>query len=260
MHLTRIVPALAAAALSLGLLSACGDDARTADTTPASLLTQDSFASTIADAMVESGSAHVTISGTVSGQELKAEGDQQIGATAADSRLSLQLDVLGIALDLRMVDQVVYANLGPLSQAKFVTIDLTDTSNPLVAQFADLADGADVAQQLEQVKVAIDGLSKDGEPQTIDGVDAQPYVVTIDPAKLPQEPGGAAASEPVELTIFVGTDDLPRRIVTDMGGQMITLDLTQWGEADDVSAPPADQISEQDLSDLFAGLSAPSGS
>lgn len=260
MHLSRVIPALAAAALSLGLLSACGDDSQTADTTPASLLTQDSFASTVADAMVESGSTHVTVTGTVSGQEVKAEGDQQIGATAADSRLSLQLEVLGIALDLRMIDQVVYANLGPLSQAKFVAIDLTDTSNPLVAQFADLAGGADVTQQLEEVKAAIDGLSKGGEPKSIDGVDAQPYIVTIDPSRLPQQPDGPAASEPVEITIFVGADDLPRRIVTDMGGQMITIDLTQWGEAADVSAPEADQISDQDLSDLFAGLSVPSGS
>ncbi len=257
MRLTRSLPAVAAAVLLLGLLAGCsggksGD--ASSDAVKAAALTQDSFASTIGDAMIESGSVHLKMSGTVSGQELSAEGDQAIGKTADDSKLALKLQVLGMDAELRLLDQVLYFDLGALTQGKFAKIDLTDTSNPLVAQFGGLAGQADIAAQLESLEGAITGFEKAGKPETIDGVKTQPYLVTLDTKKLADAKNQDKAQIPESFTstFFVGPDLLPRRMIVDVQGQALTLDLSKWGEAISVKKPADSEITELDLGQ-FAG-------
>lgn len=269
MRLTQIAPktiaASAALLLAAGVLSACSSDdsdasgtstSRSSDAKPAGALTQDTFATTIASAMQKSGSAHVTMSGTIAGQELKAEGDQNIGETAADSQVALKMQILGQNFELRLLDQVVYFNLGQMSQNKFAEIDLTDTSDPLVSQFGSLATQADVSAQFESFEGAITQFDKAGATEKIDGVDAQPYTVTVDAKKLAKASGQkAVAGMPATLdyTFYVGPDDLPRRMVAGATGQEITLDFTQWGEKVTIEKPSADQITDVDLSQLGAG-------
>lgn len=220
-----------------------------ADAEPASL-TQDSFASTIGDAMIDAGSVHLSMSGTIAGQELSAEGDQVIGESAEDSQLALELQVLGMDAELRLIDQVLYFNLAALTQGKFAKIDLTDESNPLVDQFGGLAEQADVAAQFESFEGAIESFEKAGDPETIDGVQTQPYVVTLDTSKLAdsQNQDKAQIPDTFTSTFFVGPDSLPRRMVVDVQGQALTLDLTKWGEPVSVEKPADDEVTELDLS------------
>lgn len=257
MRMTRALPAVAAAVLSLGLLAGCTDAKSgdgSSDAVNAAALTQDTFASTIGDAMIDSGSVHLKMSGTISGQELAAEGDQAIGKTADDSKLALKLQVLGMDAELRLLDQVLYFDLGALTQGKFAKIDLTDTSNPLVAQFGGLAGQADIAAQFETLEGAITGFEKAGEPETIDGVKAQPYVVTLDTQKLADAKNQESAQIPESFTstFFIGPDNLPRRMIVDVQGQALTLELSKWGEAVSVKKPADDEITEIDLGQ-FAG-------
>lgn len=256
--MTRALPVVAAAVLSLGLLAGCSDAKKaggdSSDAVKAAALTQDTFASTIGDAMIDSGSVHLEMSGTISGQELSAEGDQAIGKTADDTRLALKLQVLGMDAELRLLDQVLYFDLGALTQGKFAKIDLTDTSNPLVAQFGGLTGQADIAAQFESLEGAITGFEKAGEPETIDGVKTQPYVVTLDTTKLAdaQNQDKAQIPESFTSTFFVGPDNLPRRMVVDVQGQALTFDLSKWGESVSIKKPADSEITTFDLGGQFA--------
>ncbi|MGA9714673.1 MAG: hypothetical protein WBQ48_02465 [Aeromicrobium sp.] len=251
MRMTRVLGAVATAALSSALLVGCGEKEEAArgnsssDDVAAAALTKENFGSTIGDAMIASGSAHLSMSGTIMGQELAAEGDHKIGKTLADHQLGLTMQVLGMDVEMRLFDEVVYVNLGPLTQSMFATIDLNDSSNPLVEQFGGMVDQADIAAQLENVKSAISGFEKAGEPETIDAVIAQPYTVTLDPTKLAE--GQERIPKSLKSTFYVGPDNLPRRLLIEVQGQTLTLDLSKWGESVSIEKPADDEITEFDV-------------
>lgn len=260
MRMTRVASVVATSVLSLGLLAGCGDKeeaangASSSDAVAAAALTQESFGSTIGDAMIASGSVHLSMAGTIMGQELAAEGDQKIGKKLADNQLGVTMQLLGMDAEMRLLDEVVYVNLGALTQGKFATIDLNDTSNPLVEQFGGMADQADIAAQFETFKDAISGFEKAGKPQKIDGVTAQPYLITVDAKKLAkaQGDGNGQIPESLESTIFVGPDNLPRRMVIELQGQALTLDLSRWGEPVSIEKPADSEITEFDVGQFSA--------
>jgi hypothetical protein len=56
--------------------------------------------------------------------------------------------------------------------------------------------------------------------------------------------------------MFVGPDNLPRRMVTELAGAETTIDYSKWGEPVDIKAPPAKDVSDQDVSSLLSGAAA----
>jgi hypothetical protein len=272
MKLSRKSSSLVAVVLLAGLsLTACGDkDSSDGGSKPAASssaksgggdLTEANFVDTLTAAQVKASSAHVTMDIGVGGQSIKATGDQKVGKTFADTAMSLSMDMGAAGMDqIKMVlaDQTFYLNFGKMTQDKYAKIDLKDDSNPLGKQFSQLVDQMDPSKQLEQFKKALTSFDKKGAPQDIDGVKAQPYEIVLDTSKiaaLSDLPGGATAGVPKTLTytMFVGPDDLLRRIVTDAAGSKVTVDYSKWGEPVDIKAPAAGEISDQDLSKLMGG-------
>ncbi len=104
-------------------------------------------------------------------------------------------------------------------------------------------DQMDPAKPARQFKAAVKSFEKKGEPQTIDGVKAQPYVVTVDTSKIDafkDLAGGRRAArcpKTMVYTMYVGSDDLLRRMEFDMAGAKTTMDYSKWGEPVDIKAP-----------------------
>lgn len=245
---------LAVAAVSL-VLTGCGnkdtagtgDIGKKADTS----LTEANFVTEITSAQAKAKSSHVTMKIDVSGQKINAAGDILVSSKAAGTKVSMKMDLgssgLG-SLEMRLVDQAFYINLGPLSENKFARIDLTDTSNPIGAQYGKIIDQLDPSKQIEQFKDAMSSMQKKGEPVELDGVKAQPYELTLDTTKIPdmsQLPAGAKVPKEIVYTMFIGPDNLPRRITSDFEGSAVTMDYSKWGEAVDIVAPPKDQITDK---------------
>jgi hypothetical protein len=274
MKISRTPSFLAAALLVAGLsLSACGDkdsssDSSSGASSPSSskdtTLTQATFTKALTDAQLKAGSAHVAMSIGVGGQTIDAKGDVKVGSTAAETAMGMTMDLgqQGMeTIEMRLVDQVFYLDFGPMTQNKFVKIDLTDTSSPFGKQFSELLDQMDPSKQLEQIQGALTSVEKKGATQKIDGVDTQPYEVTVDTKKIPAvaELGGAAGAKvpaTIVYTMFVGPDNLPRRMVTELAGAETTIDYSKWGEPVDIKAPPAKDVSDQDVSSLLSGAAA----
>lgn len=267
MTISRKLSSIAATVLVAGLtLSACGgsdepsNDTSTskpdADGSGETTLTKANFAQAISESQTKAKSSHLDMTVGVGGQSIEAKGDVLVGSSAADTAMTMSMDMgSSMTMDMRLVDQVFYMNMGPMTDNKFAKIDLTDENNIFAKQYGQIVDQMDPAKQMEQFQEAMKSFEKKGEPKTLDGVEAQPYVVTVDTSKIKAlaDLEGAAASQipdTIEYTMFIGPDNLPRRIETELAGSKTTMNYSKWGEPVDIKAPSADEISDKDLSQL----------
>ncbi len=268
--------AVSALVLATGAsLVACSDDggkngdASGVGTASDTVLTQENFFEEVTKAQIKAGTSHVVMSLTSAGQEIKADGDVRLGDSVADTALVMRLDTgkqgLG-SLEMRLVDRIFYLNFGPMTQNKFAKVDLTDDSNPIGRQYGDLVDSIDPIKQLEQFKGAVTSFEKQGDPIELDGVQAQPYRVEVDPSKVEQyKDSGAPLPKKLSYTMYIGPDNLPRRLRSELpdvagsGPTSVTMDYTKWGESVSISAPKESEISDKDfLSQLGGGTPSPS--
>ena len=247
------------------LLAGCGgsesattdkSETKVAKSTSADLTT-DTLIPAIFKAQQKAKTSHMSMLLELSGQKIKAEGDVVIGASAADSKVSMKMDMAAMGagtVEMRFVDKVFYMNLGPLSDNKFAKIDTTDKNNPLGAQFGDLLDQMDPTTQLQQMSDAVTDARKKGDPITLDGVKAQPYQLRVDTTKLDSlkklpEASKAQLPKTLTYTMYIGPDNLIRRLVTDVVGTKATTEYSKWGKSVDIQAPTKDQITDSDFMD-----------
>lgn len=249
-----------------GSLVACSDDGgSSADGVGESAggtLTKANFFDEVTQAQAKASTSHVNMAVDVAGQALKLDGDVRIGDSAADTAMALSMDSgqagMG-SLEMRLVDEKFYINFGSMTSNKFALIDLTDENNPIGEQLGGVIDGVDPAQQFKDVENAMSGFEKKGDPIELDGVQAQPYVVTIDTSKIPEaEQAGGSLPESLEYTMYIGPDNLPRRVVSDLSGvagagSKATINYTKWGEDVSIAKPKKSEITEKDLFSQLGG-------
>lgn len=267
MTFSRKLSSLAAVVLLAGLtLSACGGDDEPSDKTATSgskaatdggtTITQANFAQVVSEAQTKAKSAHIDMTMDMSGQSVKAQGDVAVGESAANSEMTMSMDLgSSMKFDMRLVDQVFYMNMGQMTEGKFIKLDLTDENSPFAQQYGRIMDQMDPSKQMQQFQEALKSFEKKGEPQKLDGVEAQPYVVTVDTSKIKafaELPAAAASQIPdtIVYTMFVGPDSLPRRIETELAGAKTKMDYSKWGEPVDIKAPSDSEISDKDISQL----------
>jgi hypothetical protein len=269
----RLRPAIAALAIVLAgaALTACGDkgdskpDASSTKTTSAAAsgttLTRTSFFTTVSAAQLKAGSAHMTMVIGAGGQTIKADGDVKMGKTLAENAASMTMESAAAGLgSLKMIltDGIFYLNFGKMTDNKYVKLDLKDKNNPLTAQFGQLFDQMDPSKAFQQYEAALKSFDKKGSPVQIDGVKAQPYQVVLDTSKIAafaDLPSSAAKNIPSTLTyvMYVGSDNLMRRISYDLAGSKSQVDYSKWGEPVDIKAPAAGDITDKSISQLLGG-------
>lgn len=226
-------------------------------------LSQADFFSNVTESQADAESFHVSMTMDVAGETVKAEGDARMGKAPADMAMSLVMDMSAMGpgapdeFEMRWVDEVLYMNLGEMTEGKFAAIDLTDESNPLGQMYNQLLDSLDPAS-IGKFKDAVTEFEEKGDPIELDGVQAQPYHVEIDMSQmkemfrgLPKE-AVAAMPKTLSFTMYVGPDELPRRMKMQIPtpgpvqGSM-TMDYTDWGEPVDIVKPDKSEISDKDL-------------
>jgi len=227
-------------------------------------LTQANFFDKVLQAQTKAGSSHMAMNMEVGGQTIKADGDIEVGKTTADTAMAMTMETgqagMG-ALEMRLIDEVFYLNFGPMTSNKFARIDLTDESNPIGKQFGDILGNVDPAQQLREFKGAVKTFEQKGKAIELDGVQAQPYVIGVDPSKIEAaKQAGGSLPKTLEYTMYVGPDNLPRRIVSDLpavagsGEGKSTIDFSKWGDDVSIAKPKASEITDKDF---FSQLGSP---
>jgi hypothetical protein len=236
--------------LLIGLLASCGEPQK---------LTAKTLFPTVSKAQAEAGSSHMTMKLTApSGQTFQSHGQMRLGKRAEDTAMAMTVNggagSLG-TIELRLVDGNFYIALGALTQNKFAKIDLSDKSNPVARQYGDIVRNVDPARQVEQYQDAITAFDSSGKPVEIDGVKTQPYRIAIDPKKAGSLKSfeGSTLPKKINFTLYVGSDNLPRRMVSTVpspaGDTRLQMDYSKWGEKVSIAAPAKSNIVEDSLFD-----------
>jgi len=258
----------------LGALTACGGGSSTdaATATPSATpsasptveatpepttLTAADFIRTIVDAQVAAGSYDFTMTMGSAGESMSMSGSVHLGGDTPALAMVIEAPDTP-AMTVRSVGGMSYVNLGELTGGKFLAIDPADASNPFGAAFAEAMGEVDPTMGLEGQEAAIVSVTPTGEPIEVDGVEAQTYVVVIDPSKLPEElaemqaqlPPGTEVPATLEYTYVVDADGRAREVSFDILGIQSRTTFTSWGTAAPVDAPTAEEITTEDP---FAG-------
>lgn len=269
----RLLAVPAAVALVWGL-TACGGsstEAGTETTTKPSAtaeatkeaegveITQANFLKTISDAQAEASSYDFTMSTSAEGQSMEATGSVQIEDGGAQAlSMVMELPEMG-QMEVRMAGGLTYMNLGELTGGKFLQVDPSDASNPLAAGLGDMTGEIDPTKALADAEAAVTSVTKKGDAEDVDGVQATPYEVVMDPTKLPEEQragldqaaaAGVTVPSTFVYTYWLDADNRVRKMAFDLMGSATEMTFSNWGSGAPVTAPPADQITTENP---FAG-------
>lgn len=211
-------------------------------------LTQDNFAERLTKAYQDEGTAHVTYESDSHGTSYEAEGDIKFAANNDD------MEVIGTAqlpsgeADIRVLsDAGAFVNMGDDTMGKYLPVDLSDDDDPIAQTVWSIAGTVhDISGTLDRLENMMTSFEKAGEPEDIDGVEAQPYTIELDSAK-----SDASDDVPDEYqdgvytyTIFVGQDDLIRRVAVENDADDTTLEweYSDWGKPVEVEEPDSSEI------------------
>jgi hypothetical protein len=239
--------------------AACGGDPTEG---VAANLTRADFADEVATATESERSAHLEATLSFRGETMTMSGDIASAPRLEELRAQLDIEVPGQGpLDLRIVEGILYLKARGLSTEpgkSWVEVDLTDDSNPLAGFYRQIVANTNPAQSAKAFE-AVTELENRGE-ETVDGVEAIRYEVTVDLAKAVDLSGAAGAggadSEklldelPAEVTydVWLETDTaLMVRLALELQGMEMDMHFSAWGEPVAVAPPPAGQVAELDF-------------
>lgn len=232
--------------LLLGFLASCGD-------APEKLTAKTLFPA-VSKAQASAKSSHIAMQLTApGGQKFSSRGQMRLGQKLEDTAMAMTLtgDTGGVGnIEMRLVDRKFYVAIGALTQGKFAEIDLTDKANPIARQYGEIIENVDPARQVRQYRDAITKFDTSGKPVKIDGVQAQPYAISIDPRKAAEleKLGDVQLPKRIDFTLYVGPDNLPRRMVSKVpgpgGSSRLQMDYSAWGEKVTIEAPSAANIAK----------------
>ncbi|AXB45038.1 hypothetical protein [Amycolatopsis albispora] len=267
--------ALAASGFALLLaLTACGSESTPTTTNtaapqaadkPASSLFNDAqeLVRTASSKADQSKTAKFTIDMNMMGQKISGSGQGSFEGT--NSKMSMTMQMMGMSLEMRMIDGQVYIKMPEGQRAggkPWIKADKAALAE--LGQSMDQAEQSDPRKFLEMIQKA--GKINKAEPATLDGQEVSHYVIDLD---LKKAGGMAGASEAqlsqlpdgviVPLELWLNAEQLPVQITMDMGAMMkkmaeqsgqqlppgdakMTMKYSDWGAPVEVEAPPADQV------------------
>lgn len=239
----RTAPSLLLA-VALGLtLSACGDketstasdpDAAAPPSKPAHTLTQADFTRRVFGAIEKSGSAKIHFAAGSGAQKSSGDGEAKFGDEVA-LELTMGSPANGAKEEkVLLIGDTFYIGMG----GKYMTMSLDSMKG---SGMPDISTNFDPKVQAKTFEKATVGFEQQGAAETLDGVKALPYEVTIDPKKAP-EAFGTTLTAPMSFTYYVGPDDLPRKMIYHNEQGEFVATYSDWGAPVDIQKPPASEL------------------
>jgi len=263
---TMRIPGLVAAlfAALLVLVTGCGSTGQAADqgdsagsagaesgSANAAELTKANFSTTLSEAQRGTKTFHLEMKVSGHGQSIRGQGDVSVTQDPKDLEATLSLSPdAGAGVEIRMIGTTLYVKTGSIAGGKFVKMDLSGKNNPMGRSIAPMLNQLDPAKKLEQLDEAIVSVEPAGDSEELDGVQAQPYKVVVDTTKLSsQQTGGLPAMgqdmpKKLTFTYWIGSDNLPRKVVTDISGMSVETTFSDWGKNVEVQPPPSDKVTD----------------
>ena len=261
--LRRSLAALALPLL-LGGLAACGSDDEGADPAASSSSSTESEESTDAEAGEEideaafvedmksgieaSTTAMMTMHMDMGGQVIHADGAVDYTTTPPQMAMTMETPAMpGVSIEMRLVDGVLYMNLGERTKDKFISFDLSDAAN-LMPGMEQLTTTMDPLAAFESLEDAVQSVVFVGD-EDVDGEQLGHYEVELDTSKIKQFnelPTQAQLPKTVTYDLWLDDENRMRKMTMEMtmGGSPAEteVEFADWDEPVDIAAPPASEV------------------
>lgn len=206
-------------------------------------LTQDNFLERTTNAMLKAKSYHVDMTAEAGGTNVVFGGDMRTSDDPSEivAEMTIPIDAAGTKMGMRVVDGKMYMQL-PQTQGKWLVLD---NSIPGFEGIEDNLSQIDVLGTMNETKdnnSAIQKFTAEPNSETIDGVSTTKLTLVFDAKQYMDEKWDASIGDTVTMIYFVGPEDLIRRIIMELGPSVVTMDMSNWGEPLDVTAPSSDEI------------------
>jgi hypothetical protein len=243
---TRVAQTAALALIVSLSLAACGakdsanpsagkDSSANIEPSGGGTLTKSDFNRRMFSAIEKAGSAHVHFETGTRGKTFGGDGEIKYGdELALRMKMAGPSGAAGGPQEMLLIGDTFYIGMGD----EYMAMPLNAMSGQ---GMPDLTTSLDPKVQAKAFDKAVTSFEQKGEAETIDGVKATPYDITIDPTKAP-DAFGSTVTEPLTFTYYVGPDDLPRKMVYHDPNGEFTATYTDWGAPVDIEAPPASKI------------------
>ena len=191
--------------------------------------------------MGEEGSVHVDM--VMSGPfEAKAQGDTTYGSDGSEMQLTMEMSNLpGGAMEMVLVDGKAYMSMPGVTEPG--TFFEVDQSNPALGS---LDDGLSPSDSFKAFEAGLEKVEEVGTEE-IDGVETTHYRLSVD-AKSALEATGQGdvpgLPKTLDYDVWLDSDDRMRRLVYELAGTKLTMDMTDWGKDVSIEAPGPGDIVE----------------
>ncbi|WP_130012886.1 hypothetical protein [Serinicoccus sediminis] len=278
---TRLGAVVSAGILGLGLTACAGDAEEGAASSPetAAESTQDSAAQTEDEAAAEDtateseddggeaaegeeipvedflamlqepgedtlSSYTLTMDMQADGQAVQADGAVDLGGDEAAMQMMMSMPEMG-ELEMITVDGELYLAMpGVTPEGMYMR-----AGEDVLGQAAAMED-IDVSTQWEAWEEGAQQVVFLGD-EDVDGTEMGHYQVTVDPQAIAEAGGEDAAAmtqavgdEPVVYDVWLDDDNLMRQLSFELEGMTAEMMMDNWGEPQEIEAPPADQVME----------------
>lgn len=195
--------------------------------------------------MGEEGSVHVDMEMT-GPFEATAEGDTTYGPDGSEMRVTMTVSNMPEgAMEMVVADGDAYMSIPGVTEPG--TFFEVDQSNPM---FSGLDQGLSPADSFKAFDAGLQDVQEVGTEE-IDGEQTTHYRLKVDAKKAMEasdQPTVPGMPKTLTYEVWMDEQDRMRRLVFEMVGTKVTMDMTDWGEdvtieapdqADIVDAPPA---------------------
>jgi len=207
------------------------------------------FSGLLADGFANITTAHATLKGDVGTGTLAGKGDIDYSGDSPATAMTITSGLFGSdGAEVRLVDGVMYVNIGQLSGDKFWKIDLDDPDSP----FGSLGSQIDPKSSVELLEKGLTSVEYVGEEDSLDH-----YRASVDPQALVKDLGGPMASrgasalpDSIDYDVWLDDDNRLNKLTFAMGdAATLEMALSDFGADVTIEAPPADAVAE--MPDVF---------
>lgn len=207
------------------------------------------FLDDMVSGLEQSTTAQLTMTSDFGGTGFDAEGEVDYTTTPVSMELRIGAGAISEEeTELRLVDGVMYMNLGAMSNGRFVRFDLNDPKS-LPPGMSGLTEQMDPLSAFKQLEPALKSVTLVGTDE-VEGEQLDRYALVVDTKKLEsmQElPSQAGIPDEVSYDLWFDDEFRIRRMEMVMEtAQPITLEaeFSEWGTPVDIAAPPKSQVVE----------------
>lgn len=197
-----------------------------------------------------STTAQMTMKVDMGGQAITADGEVDYTSTPPEMAMTMKSPAFNDqAVEMRLVDKVLYMNAGQMTNNKFISYDLSDPAN-LPPGMDQVTSTLDPLAAFDSFEKGVDSVVFVGDEE-VDGDQLGRYKITVDTSKIDQFknlPTQAQLPDTVTYDVWLDDQNRMRKMTMEMASVQTEVEFSNWGESVDIAAPKSSEVVKQPAS------------